>query len=112
MYECLARLLISSTTDDLPTLYSELNQLSNQVFDNDQYIDAFEDLFIKTNFQNLVQTSVLIDRYYKLPHGKILAFIHGDSGNPIYALPCHVYPKSGRILDFYTYDATLDVCLR
>ena len=58
MYECLARLLISSTTDDLPTLHSELNQLSNQVFDNDQYIDAFEDLFIKTNFRNLVQTSV------------------------------------------------------
>ena len=26
MYECLARLLISSTTGDLPTLYSELNQ--------------------------------------------------------------------------------------
>ena len=32
MYECLARLLISSITDDLTTLYSELNQLSNQVF--------------------------------------------------------------------------------
>ena len=58
MYECLARLLISSTTDDLPTLYSEPNQLSNQVFDSDQYIDAFEDLFTNTNFQNLVQASV------------------------------------------------------
>ena len=58
MYECLARLLISSTTDDLPTLYSELNQLSNQVFDSDQYINAFEDLFTNANFQNLVQTSV------------------------------------------------------
>ena len=41
MYECLARLLVSSTTD-LPTLYSELNQLSNQVFDSDQYIDALK----------------------------------------------------------------------
>ena len=57
MYECLARLLISSTTD-LPILYSELNQLSNQVFDSDQYINAFEDLFTNANFQNLVQTSV------------------------------------------------------
>ena len=58
MYECLARLLISSTTDDLPTLYSELNHLSNQVFDSDQYIDAFEDLFTNADIQNLVQTSV------------------------------------------------------
>ena len=58
MYECLARLFISSTTGDLPTLYSEFNQLSNQVFDSDQYIDAFEDPFTNANFQNLVQTSV------------------------------------------------------
>ena len=58
MYECLARLFISSTTGDLPTLYSEFNQLRNQVFDSDQYIDAFEDPFTNANFQNLVQTSV------------------------------------------------------
>ena len=37
---------------------SELNQLSNQVFDSDQYIYAFEDLFTNANFENLVQTSV------------------------------------------------------
>ena len=48
----------ASYTDDLPTLYSELNQLSNQVFDSDQYIDTFEDFFTNANFQNLVQTSV------------------------------------------------------
>ena len=58
MYECLARLLISSIIDDLPTLNSELNQLSNQVFTCNQYIDAFEGLFTNANFQNLVQTSV------------------------------------------------------
>ena len=49
MYRCLAKLLISSTTDDIPTLYSELTQLNNQVFDIDQYIDAFEDLFTNAN---------------------------------------------------------------
>ena len=49
MYKCLAKLLISSTTDDIPTLYSELTQLNNQVFDSDQYIDAFEDLFTNAN---------------------------------------------------------------
>ena len=54
----MARLLISSSTDDLPTLYSELNQLSKQAFDSDQYMDAFEDLFSNANFENLVQTSV------------------------------------------------------
>ena len=57
IYKCLARLLTSSTTDDLPTLYSELNQLCNHVFDSDQYIGACEDLFTNANFQNLVQRS-------------------------------------------------------
>ena len=54
MYECLARLLYSVFC----ILYSELNHLSNQVFDSDQYIDAFEDLFTNADIQNLVQTYV------------------------------------------------------
>ena len=34
----------------------------------------------------------------------ILTLIHGDCGNPMYALPCHVYPKFGRITKFQNFE--------
>ena len=43
-----------------------------------------KDLFTNPEFStNICRTN----RYYKLTHDKILAFIHEDGGNPIYPLP-------------------------
>ena len=59
-YECLARLLVSSTADEQhpSQLFSALNNLNNLVFGSDEYVDSFEDLLNDTDFRVLCKSCI------------------------------------------------------